>query len=439
MPSSLLRNTVFFLSLSVANIFAQSNNEAPVGRVECGFSGLSQWYEISTGIWETAGWWNGANILTTAGDAAIAQPHNARLQLLVRRTFANAVRKAPARNPDLGRETPKNETTESSKVARLGTSYSKYMDTETWQPRSSYPANWWRSNKTYASYDDTVLLVRDPQYDEATLLADFTPNPYDFLDGYYDDDLWWCLAWLTAYDLTKNRIYLQLAEGIFAAVASTWSTNCGSGGVYWNYNRTYVNAITNELFFSSAAHLANRADNATYYKNWAQDSLDWFMASGMLNAEGTINDGLDAATCKNNNGTVWSYNQGVILGGLVELHRAAPDDDYLLIALYIAKAALYALKDAKGVIHDPCEKTRSCGADGTQFKGIFMRNLAKLQKETGDWGLRCAITANADSIWTEAREGTVFGNNWAGPFEGPGNASVQGSAMDALVGAVRIR
>lgn len=439
--ASLLLQHLVFLTLFSANISAQSN-DTPTKRVECALSGLSQWYNINTGLWETAGWWNGANIITMIGDAALAEPDNNHLQLLARRTFANAIRKAPAKNPDPGRESPNNENPKSSKIVQLGTPYNKYMDWKTWQPHSNYPINWFHSVNTRVSLGGTILLLSDPQYDEATLLSNFTPNPYDFLDGYYDDDLWWCLAWLTAYDLTHNTVYLHLAEGIFSAVASTWSTNCSSGGVYWNYNRAYVNAITNELFFSSAAHLANRADDKAYYTKWAQDSLAWFLRSGMLNAKGTINDGLNATTCENNNGIVWSYNQGVILGGLVELNLAAPNTTLLPLATRIAKAALSALKDDSGVIHDPCERDESCGADGTQFKGIFMRNMAKLQKETcketGDAELEHAILVNAESIWTKAREGEVFGNNWAQKFQGPANASVQGSAMDALVGAVRI-
>ncbi|MEK6280335.1 MAG: hypothetical protein AABN95_08270 [Acidobacteriota bacterium] len=35
-----------------------------------------------------------------------------------------------------------------------------------------------------------------------------------------------------------------------------------------------------------------------------------------------MNNGLDDS-CENDGGTTWTYNQGVILGGLVELFRVA--------------------------------------------------------------------------------------------------------------------
>jgi predicted alpha-1,6-mannanase (GH76 family) len=272
--------------------------------------------------------------------------------------------------------------------------------------------------------DNTAQLVNDPKFDEAILLNNFHPDPYDWVDGYYDDDLWWALAWIK--------------EGIFSIVSDGWSTNCGGGGIYWSDERTYVNAIANELFFSTAAYLATRCSNSAFYASWATRSLTWFLGTGMINTEGTINDGLNA-TCQNNNGDVWSYNQGVILGGLVQLNRAAPDPSYLALATRIASAALANLSDATGVIHDPCEAT-DCGADGTQFKGVLMRNLVELQKEVG--GFDDALKVNADSIWTKDRDeeegGSVFGVNWAGPYEGVANASLQGSAIDGLVAGIGV-
>jgi hypothetical protein len=50
--------------------------------------------------------------------------------------------------------------------------------------------------------------------------------------------------------------------------------------------------------------LANRVpSNASYYIDWAQQEWEWFQATGMINSEGTINDGLTTG-CQNNNQTV---------------------------------------------------------------------------------------------------------------------------------------
>jgi predicted alpha-1,6-mannanase (GH76 family) len=84
---------------------------------------------------------------------------------------------------------------------------------------------------------------------------------------------------------------------------AVWPTTCGNGGIYWDSSRTYINAISNELFLSLAAHLANREpSNKTYYVDWAQKEWEWFFASGLINSGYTINDGLTTA-CTNNGQT----------------------------------------------------------------------------------------------------------------------------------------
>lgn len=65
----------------------------------------------------------------------------------------------------------------------------------------------------------------------------------------------------------------------------------------------YVNAVTNELFFSVAAHLANRASDSQYYVDWARRQWNWFNSSGMINENYTVNDGL-TNDCANNADTV---------------------------------------------------------------------------------------------------------------------------------------
>lgn len=129
----------------------------------------------------------------------------------------------------------------------------------------------------------------------------------------------------------------------------------------------------------------------------------------------------------------------MILGGLVELNRAAPNDTYLPIAKKIAKAAIKELSDDAGVIHDGCEP--GCGGDGNQFKGIFMRNLQVLHKAAPDDAFARSIKINADSIWLNNRnedEGNTMSVVWSGPFVSPANASTHSSAMDALVAAITV-
>jgi predicted alpha-1,6-mannanase (GH76 family) len=129
----------------------------------------------------------------------------------------------------------------------------------------------------------------------------------------------------------------------------------------------------------------------------------------------------------------------VILGGLVELDRAAPNKAHLELAARIAKAAIKALSDDKGVIRDGCEP--GCGGDASQFKGIFMRNLQQLQAVAPDKVYKDAIKKNADSVWMNNRDeeqGNVLSIDWAGPYVSHGNATTHSSAMDVLIAAASL-
>ena len=90
-----------------------------------------------------------------------------------------------------------------------------------------------------------------------TFTAAQTTSP-GFINNYYDDEGWWALAWVNAYDLTHTPQYLQMAQSIFADMAGGWDTATCGGGIWWSKDKTYKNAIANELFLSVAAHLANR-------------------------------------------------------------------------------------------------------------------------------------------------------------------------------------
>ena len=258
-----------------------------------------------------------------------------------------------------------------------------------------------------------------------------------FLNHWYDDEGWWALAWIKAYDMIGNPTYLGMAVSIFEDMTQGWNNETDCGGIWWDKNHTAINAIENELFISVAAHLANRSPTQkSYYIGWALKVWDWFQGTHMIGVRYNINDGIDLNSCQNNAGTVWSYNQGVILGGLVELNKAVPtaNNSYLDTATKIANAAINRLCDAKGVLHDVCEP--NCGNDGSQFKGVFMRNLGLLNEASPQPLYQNTISSNAISIWANDRgDDNHIGINWSGPYQHDGTAATQSSGCDALVAA----
>ena len=207
---------------------------------------LQTWYDPSTGLYKTTGWWNSANAITVLVDYARVSK-STEYNSIVANTFTAAQRTI---DPEKTAEAPK---------TRAG-----------------------------------------------------------FLNKYLDDEGWWALAWIDAYDLTHNKVYLTMGESIFADMAGTWDDTCG-GGIWWSKDRKYKNAIANELFLSVAAHLANRTSGAKRkdYLAWGNREWKWFDATGMINAKGLINDGLKIvsagggpASCTNNGQTTWTVQSG---------------------------------------------------------------------------------------------------------------------------------
>ena len=256
-----------------------------------------------------------------------------------------------------------------------------------------------------------------------------------FINSFFDDNGWWALAWVAAYDLTGDSRYLGAARTIFAHNQAGWDGTCG-GGLWWNQERKYKNAITNELFLTLAALLHQRTPGDQEYRTWALREWEWLHGSGLIGPKGLINDGL-TASCANNGGVTWTYNQGVILGGLAALSQITGDQAYLRQGESIADAALGTLTSPAGILTEPGESSGLNG-DQTQFKGIFVRYLHEFHRQSGKPAYRAFILANADSVWDNARnEADQFGSRWAGPFD-LADASRQTSAVEVLTAAAAL-
>lgn len=264
-----------------------------------------------------------------------------------------------------------------------------------------------------------------------------------FLNRFFDDNGWWALAWIRAYDLTSEVRYLDAARRIFDNMITAWDDTC-DGGLWWNQDRKYKNAITNELFLAIAAGLQlHSPDRDRTYLEWALREWHWFSASGMIGRNGLVNDGLTSG-CQNNGQPAYTYNQGVILGGLADLYEITGEKAFLQQGESIADAALRELTSPSaakpaGILTEPGEAGMvGRRGDGSQFKGIFVRNLYDFYLQSRRAEYRDFILQNAQSIWENSRNNkSQFGLCWAGPFD-TADASRQSSALEAFNAAVAL-
>jgi predicted alpha-1,6-mannanase (GH76 family) len=318
-----------------------------------------------------------------------------------------------------------------------------------------FPASWWNSAVALQTIGDYMQRTGDRSYLgqlDNTFEKDKGAFPAGVLSGdpllgnftsrAIDDSEWWGLTWLQAYDLTRDPKYLDMAVTIADYVNGYWDTSTCGGGVWWDGERTYKNAVTNGLWIRLTAELHNRLPGDTLWLGRSRTAWAWFQGSGMVNADGLVNDGLTNA-CTNNGQTVWSYNQGMLIGGGLELWRATGDPAILASVRRLADAAIgpNALV-TDGILSERCDASdQTCDDNGKQFKGIFTRYWTDLVDTTHDRGYAAFLDRQANSVWDSDRDAAGrLGTRWSGATNDSHpnvfDWRTQASALSALIGDI---
>ena len=318
-----------------------------------------------------------------------------------------------------------------------------------------FPSSWWNSAVALQTIGDYMQRTGDRRYlgplnntfekDKGVFPAGVLsgdPLLGNFTSRAIDDSEWWALTWLQAYDLTGNPKYLAMAVTIANYVNGYWDISTCGGGVWWNAERTYKNAITNGLWIRLTAQLHNRIPGDTLWLARSRTAWDWFQGSGMINADGLVNDGL-TDTCTNNGQNVWSYNQGMAIGAGLELWRASRDPRILASVRRMADAAIGSnALVTDGILTETCDAIdQTCDDNGKQFKGIFMRYWTDLVDTTHDRRYAAFLDQQAESLWGNDRDASGrLGTRWSGATSNDHphvfDWRTQASALSALIGDV---
>lgn len=230
-------------------------------------------------------------------------------------------------------------------------------------------------------------------------------NGFRYRNWFYDD-----MAWLA---LAADRLGRLLGrtgaggEGAAATLAAAQElgrelvsadTDDLGGGLFWNTRRRYKNTASTgpgALFF------ARTGDRAR-----AQRLVDWLGATLLDPEQGLYLDGLNLTPDGSGElvRDIWTYNQGPVLGALLELGGS----DNLARAAALVQAVAERL--TVEVAHDgvPLRALRGDGGgDGGLFMGILARYLAEaaLDDRLPDAArstARALVAATAESLWAGA-------------------------------------
>ena len=232
-------------------------------------------------------------------------------------------------------------------------------------------------------------------------------------DRYYDDNAWVGLALVQLERMRPGSGHLGRADELFRFATGGWDRRDGPspGGVFWveqghgtgarNHDRNTVSNAPNAELGLHLAELRGVPVGALGSVG-PQDMYAWVLAvldasrESDSTATGLFWDKLrgDGTLDK----TLWSYNQGSMVGANVLLARRTDGAraDYLTRAEAIAYKALRHFAGA------------ACQRQPPAFNAIFFRNLLLLHEATDDQRLRTqiieAIRAYTDYAWHERRD-----------------------------------
>lgn len=274
---------------------------------------------------------------------------------------------------------------------------------------------WWNSAITYLSLSDLEGISDEGDGEVAghnlfdmysslyeKYMDDDSENP-QFENHYVDDEGWWALNWIRAYDITQNQDYLDLAASLVDNMNS-WQA-CG-GGIWWSKSRNTLTAVENVVYFGAAAHLSNRvSDDAEKYATFAEEAWGFMVDSGEWDPDAyTVGGDVDSDSCtiSSTNGPS-SYTQGALIGGLLEQSKYYGNESYAETAQNVAHASITYddWLDDDGIFQNSQDNYSN---DIATFKGVLMRYLLILYREYPNQEYLDFVTKQADSIWENARQ-----------------------------------
>ena len=217
---------------------------------------------------------------------------------------------------------------------------------------------------------------------------------------YYDDNAWSALDLIDAYRLTGNRIDLTVAQDLFNFVVTGWDTSQADGcpgGVFWeDVSGSQRNTTANAANAEVGLQLYQLTKDSTDLW-WAAAMYQWVnmclkTSSGLyydhVNPGGSINT------------TIWSYNQGAMVGAGVLLYQITGNAGYLAAAQDTAEAAVTYFGTGTTLQNQ-----------GPAFNSIYFRDLLVLNEAEPNSAYGSEAQSYATYMWTQRNASGLFLQN----------------------------
>ena len=217
---------------------------------------------------------------------------------------------------------------------------------------------------------------------------------------YYDDNAWSALDLLDGYRLTGNSTDLTLAQDTFNFIVSGWDTSQTDGcpgGVFWedvsgSQRNTTANAGGAEVGLELYQLTKDAAD-----LSWATKMYQW-VNTCLTSPSGLYYDHVNPGGSVNT--TIWSYNQGTMVGAGVLLYQITGTLSYLTAAETTAGAAVSYFGTGTTLQNQ-----------GPAFNSIYFRDLFVLGQVQANSAYSTEAQAYATYMWTQRASSGLFLQN----------------------------
>lgn len=241
-------------------------------------------------------------------------------------------------------------------------------------------------------YMAPVIKVIDQYYSPAKPPHpgyDSYPVPYGGGDRFYDDNQWIGIAYMDAYERSKDQKYLSLSKDIYDFMLTGYDTIAG-GGLYWKeFDSTTKNTCSNGPGVLLALQLYKATDEKKYLDtalllyNWVNKYLQ--------SPDGLYYDNVKLPS-KEIDKRKYTYNTGTMLQSGVLLYQVTGKKEYFIAAQQVASASLdYFYKN--GLF-----------PDNYWFNAVLLRGYAALYKVDHEKKYINAFKTYAAKVWQTQRD-----------------------------------
>lgn len=324
------------------------------------------------------------------------------------------------------------------------------------------PYYWWQAGEAFGGMLDNWYFCQNNTFEsliKKAMLAqtgsdyDYMPDNQTMVEGNDDQGIWG----LTVMGAVERNFtapgdgkpgWLYMAQAVFNEVWSRWETTYCAGGVRWqiftwNSGYNYKNTVSNACLFQLAARLGRYTNNQTYL-TVAEEVFDWLHGVGYvtLSDVGNVYDGAEIDTnCTEVTKQEWSYNHGIVLGGLAYMYNATNGSSVWeeRVSQILGGASTYFFENDI-MYESACQgnDTSTCNNDQRSFRSIFARMLgltSVLVPPVSD-KINTLLNASASAAAKSCSGGTdghTCGLNWfKGDWDGNYGLGEQMSALEVI-------